>query len=285
MQPQPPSPHREHLHQRVEQLLPWYANGTLAEAERRTVEEHLAGCPACRAELAGCRDLARAIDELGEVAPSPHPIQLSRLLARIDALEASPYGDGLPHPPAPEADGAEEPAAPESDARRGAAHPIGLPAIGRPALGGPPLGNRPSGRIAALLGSTPPPVRALLAAQLAGLALLGAVVAGRGAVPAPARHAAAPPLYHTLSEAPPPSVGGAQIRIVFADGATAAAIRDILVGVGGQIVGGPSPLGTYTVEVGNGPGADPLEVVLPHLRARREVTFAAPVAGSDGPGH
>src|SRR5436305_3991104 len=88
MEPQPTSARREHLHRRVSQLLPWYANDTLGGAERRTVEQHLADCPACREELAACRDLARAIDELGEIAPSPHPIQLARLMARVDVLEA-----------------------------------------------------------------------------------------------------------------------------------------------------------------------------------------------------
>ena len=32
-------------------LLPWYLTGTLKEAERRTVDEHLATCAECRAEL------------------------------------------------------------------------------------------------------------------------------------------------------------------------------------------------------------------------------------------
>lgn len=243
-----PSARREHLHRRVEQLLPWYANGTLAEGERHAVEEHLAACAACREELAACRECARAIDELGEIAPSPHPVQLARLMARIDAL---PEGDSRPIPTTPEA--------------------------GRPFLG----------RLAALAAATPRPVRTLLAAQLAAIALLGAVLAGLGASSRLPQPAAAPAAYRTLSEAPavPPASGAqtrTQIRVVFADGATAAAIREILARVGGQIVAGPSPLGTYTIEVPGGRGADPLEVVLAHLRARREVTFASPVAGSGG---
>jgi len=252
MEPQPPSARREHLHQRVWQLLPWYANGSLAAPERRTVEEHLAACRACREELAVCRELARAVTGLGEVAPSPHPVQLARLLSRIDAAEERP------RPLAPRLL-----AAPRALRRGAATH----------------------------LAATPRPVRTLLAAQLAAIALLGAVLAGLGAGSRPARPTASaapagPPLYRTLSEPAParPPAGvaaGAQLRLVFAEAATEGEIRRVLESVRGQIVAGPSPLGTYTVEVPRGRGADPLEVVLAHLRTRREVSFAAAVAGSE----
>jgi len=43
-------------HDHVIEKLPWLVNGTLAEGERSEVEEHLAGCPDCRAELALTRD-------------------------------------------------------------------------------------------------------------------------------------------------------------------------------------------------------------------------------------
>lgn len=33
-------------------LLPWYLTGTLKESERQAVDEHLASCADCRAELA-----------------------------------------------------------------------------------------------------------------------------------------------------------------------------------------------------------------------------------------
>ncbi len=272
MQPQPPSPRREHQHQRVEQLLPWYVNGTLAAAEKRAVEEHLAVCPACRAELAACHELSRAIDDLGEVAPSPHPVQLARLLARIDA--GIPSQEVLPDEDAAPASAASQ----ASDCQRPLASPRDAGVI--------PAGDRRlARRLTALLAATPRPMRTLLAAQLAGIALLGgllsAVVAGLGGQAAPRRPAPAP-VYHTLSEPAPPPTPVAQLRVVFDDAATAAAIHEILAGVRGQIVSGPSQLGTYTVEVPRGRGADPLEVVLQHLQGRREVSFAGQVAGSDG---
>jgi anti-sigma factor RsiW len=42
----PPGVHPQAL------LLPWYLSGTLAESEQQDVTGHLAGCAACRAELA-----------------------------------------------------------------------------------------------------------------------------------------------------------------------------------------------------------------------------------------
>lgn len=49
------------LHERVEQLLPWYVNATLPADERAMVDAHLAECAECRAELASERSLAAGI--------------------------------------------------------------------------------------------------------------------------------------------------------------------------------------------------------------------------------
>ena len=67
---------------------------------------------------------------------------------------------------------------------------------------------------------------------------------------------------------------------MFAEGATEHQIRDVLLPIGGQLAGGPSPLGAYTVELPE--GRDPLPVILQHLRSRPEVSFAEPVAGEGG---
>jgi hypothetical protein len=71
----------------VQLLLPWYANGTLEPAEQAEVEAHLEVCTACRLEAEGCREHAAAVRGAEPLAPSPHPVQLSRLLARIEAAE------------------------------------------------------------------------------------------------------------------------------------------------------------------------------------------------------
>lgn len=51
-------------HEQAQELLPWYANGTLASAEAAMIEAHLAECDACRTELASERSLAQAVAEL-----------------------------------------------------------------------------------------------------------------------------------------------------------------------------------------------------------------------------
>lgn len=219
---------RERLHRRVAELLPWYLNGTLDEAERAVVEEHLAGCDRCRAGLPAERDLAEAVAGTGVVAPSPHPVQLARLMARIDAEER----------------------------RR------------RP---------QPGRRLAALARATPRPVRWLVAAQLAAVLLLAVTLARPLAPEAPA-------LFHTLSDAAA-APAAARLSVVFAPGASERQMRDVLAAVRGQIVGGPSPLGVYTVAVPPVEAAgEPLAVVLDHLRSRPEVAFAEPVAGGGGGG-
>jgi putative zinc finger protein/fervidolysin-like protein len=82
------------MHQRLWELLPWYANGTLAEAEREKVETHLAVCSRCREEEEICRRTAAAVQAVGEVAPSPHPVQLQRMLARIEESESEERSRG-----------------------------------------------------------------------------------------------------------------------------------------------------------------------------------------------
>ena len=77
----------ERLHRRVWELLPWYVNGTLAMLEQRTVEEHLEGCLRCQAELETCRRLGEVVRQSEEIAPSLHPAQLARVMARIEAEE------------------------------------------------------------------------------------------------------------------------------------------------------------------------------------------------------
>lgn len=68
----------------VRELLPWLVNRTLAEPERCEVERHLSGCATCRAELAELAGLAAALGAEALEAPSPHPSNFRRLLARID---------------------------------------------------------------------------------------------------------------------------------------------------------------------------------------------------------
>lgn len=79
----------ERLHQRIWELLPWYANGTLPETEHRTVEEHAEQCQRCREELAACRRLGEAVRTSAAEPPVPHPARFALLKARLDQAEES----------------------------------------------------------------------------------------------------------------------------------------------------------------------------------------------------
>src|ERR1700726_4436637 len=237
-------PKHDERHDSVWLLLPWYANGTLETAERLLVEDHLAGCPSCREEVARCNGLAAALRDRPEIAPSPHPLQLARLMERLDAPDAGDAGDASDAGDAINAIDASE-ASEAQDASEAAA-------ASRPAA----AGARFRKRGASLLGGTPRLVRWALAGQLAAMVLLATALAF-----GPARRQPAGAIYRTLSE---PSVQTAslpataatattavapQIRVVFVETATAKQMREVLLSTRGRLVDGPSPLGAYTLEL------------------------------------
>lgn len=60
-------------HGEIEALLPWYANGSLEDAERRRVSDHLEQCAACREELDFIGDV-RAVLRVSAAAEQPAPV-------------------------------------------------------------------------------------------------------------------------------------------------------------------------------------------------------------------
>jgi len=64
------------------ELLPWYVNGTLDEAERHAFEEHVKGCARCAQELPMLEELRLHVSEPGwdEHAEHPDPEALSRVV-------------------------------------------------------------------------------------------------------------------------------------------------------------------------------------------------------------
>ena len=74
-------------HPEVWALLPWAVNGTLEGHDRRAVEEGLATCSSCRAELARCHVVAAAVLAAPARTWSPSPADVSRILARATAAD------------------------------------------------------------------------------------------------------------------------------------------------------------------------------------------------------
>ena len=67
---------------RVQELLPLYAAGTLDPAQRRQVDAHLATCAECRGELALWQGIGAAVTAEDRALPAPPMALVDRALAR-----------------------------------------------------------------------------------------------------------------------------------------------------------------------------------------------------------
>ncbi len=70
--------------------LAWYANRTLAAADRAAVTAHLAGCPACRADVAAWDALGQTLGAVRALTPAPRADLFARIEQRIDRAAAAP---------------------------------------------------------------------------------------------------------------------------------------------------------------------------------------------------
>ena len=66
-------------------LLPWYLTGTLKESERRAVDEHLATCAECRAELESLTQLRAPLQAALAEEPMPLLHVKQTVIAQIQA--------------------------------------------------------------------------------------------------------------------------------------------------------------------------------------------------------
>jgi len=82
-------------HREFEELLPWYANKTLSDSERRAVAEHLRTCAECRAELEGLNDVVDAETTASRQAPRLPPDLLDSALEQIDKIHTPEDKPGL----------------------------------------------------------------------------------------------------------------------------------------------------------------------------------------------
>lgn len=130
-------------------------------------------------------------------------------------------------------------------------------------------------RVRALFAGVPGSVRWALVAQSLALVALGGALAMRSNPPPP-------PVYRTLTT-PAPEAAGATLRVLFADDLTERELRALLLPLGAEIRGGPSPLGVYTLVLPGGAAADPVAAALAHLRAQAKVRFAEVVSPPGAP--
>jgi len=76
------------VHQRSQELLPWFVTGTLDAEESVGLEQHLQGCPACRAELESLRAFQTAY--VSSDIPPDAGHALSKLRTRLDSEASAP---------------------------------------------------------------------------------------------------------------------------------------------------------------------------------------------------
>lgn len=121
------------------------------------------------------------------------------------------------------------------------------------------------GLLPALWQRLQPWTRAVMAAQLAAIVVLGAVVAVREEPRA---------AYRTLGAADSPAPATASLVVVFDPAATELDLRNMLRAVGARIVGGPTQTNAYLLDV----PAEARERALRTLRTDRRVLLVEPLA-------
>ena len=67
------------------QLLPWYATGTLGEADQQRVARHLESCRDCNRELEDLTQIRQALTELSRQEAEPSPRIYRSVMARVAA--------------------------------------------------------------------------------------------------------------------------------------------------------------------------------------------------------
>jgi anti-sigma-K factor RskA len=138
-------------------------------------------------------------------------------------------------------------------------------AAGPSSLDGRIRGRTLRTRVSAGWRSPQPWMRMLIAAQFAGLAILGTLLAFEGQQREPD--------YRTLGGYVRPASTGEAIAVMFDPAISEAELRRVVTGVGARIVDGPTTTRAFVLEV---PAARSAEVVQ-KLRAEPAVRFAEPL--------
>jgi len=76
-------------HREVSELIPWYVNARIGDADRQRVDAHLRDCAECRGELQLQRQVHTAMTADPGIEYMP-TASLKRLQARLDGLDAAP---------------------------------------------------------------------------------------------------------------------------------------------------------------------------------------------------
>ena len=86
-------------------------------------------------------------------------------------------------------------------------------------------------------------------------------------------------IYRTLSGPTAIEGKGPRLSILFQDGVQEKTAREVILGINGTIVRGPSPMGIYTVELSSEMSPEELQGIISSLRQRRDVIRFVEVEG------
>ena len=125
------------------------------------------------------------------------------------------------------------------------------------------------GRVSTAWAATQPWTRMLMAAQLAGLAVLGTMLVSEQRDEAP---------YRTLGASTRAAPAGDSIAVMFDPAITEGEMRRLLGAAGARIVDGPTSTAAFVLEVPAGQSA----AAVAKLRAERKVLFAEPLGARSG---
>lgn len=79
------------VHQEVQELLPWFVNGTLSDTEAARVAAHVRDCADCARELAQCRVMAEGVKEISDNTINtwqPSAKHFANLMRQVDVASA-----------------------------------------------------------------------------------------------------------------------------------------------------------------------------------------------------
>lgn len=226
-------------HDEVMLLLPWYVNGALEDSQRARLEEHVRSCIACRKEVVIERKMLEIFRESG-------PLDLSAQ-AGFDQLRARI-------------------ANPASRLERPPARGDGL--LGRwfgtaeRYFAG--MGLRPALQLASFA------VLVLAAGLFTGRPLPQNGIGGTGVETAEQATFG----YKTLSSTRNKVGHVGDIRVIFASGATAGSIGQLLEALPARVIAGPDSAGVYTVQLLGAADDSDRQIAILRLRERSDVIFA-----------
>ncbi len=83
-------------HHEAQELLAWYAAGTLDADETSAVQCHVDDCRTCREELDDLAIVREVVAEVGAEEPAYNPAILERAMSQIDGIEQAASAPGAP---------------------------------------------------------------------------------------------------------------------------------------------------------------------------------------------